>query len=215
MWLARDEDSVTTGPHTLQRSVCKDSGRAALWPTLLVSECRRDRGGGTREVGTRQAGRQADRQADQQVDWQAGPAGGDGQAESCHLGRFSVLSGCSPQGSGFRGRSRAPCRPPSTVNSLAVLTGATGNASPAASCRGTWKVQAGFVVCERHTHRARVRGSPCVGTPVSEPQATSAPSTPPCRPAGLQSGCAEARLWDFGEETTAAMPVLMVINNHN
>lgn len=161
MWLARDEDSVTTGPHTLQRSVCKDSGRAALWPTLLVSECRRDRGGGTREVGTRQAGRQADRQADRQVDRQAGPAGGDGQAESCHLGRFSVLSGCSPQGGGFRGRSRAPCRPPSTVNSLAVLTGATGNASPAASCQGTWKVQAGFVVCERHTHRARVRGSPC------------------------------------------------------
>lgn len=80
MWLARDEDSVTTGPHTLQRSVCKDSGRAALWPTLLVSECRRDRGGGTREVGTRQAGRQADRQADRQVDRQAGPAGGDGQA---------------------------------------------------------------------------------------------------------------------------------------
>lgn len=76
MWLARDEDSVTTGPHTPQRSVCKDSGRAALWPTLLVSECRRDRGGGTREVGTRQAGRQADRQ----VDWQVGPAGGDGQA---------------------------------------------------------------------------------------------------------------------------------------
>lgn len=172
------------------------------------------RWGPGRRVG-RRVGRWIGRRDQQVGTGRRGRAGGDGQAESCHLGRFSVLSGCSPQGGGFRGRSRAPCRPPSTVNSLAVLTGATGNASPAASCWGTWKVQAGFVVCERHTHRARVRGSPCIGTPVSEPQATSAPSTPPCRPAGLQSGCAEARLWDFGEETTAAMPVLMVINNHN
>lgn len=126
MWSARDEDSVTTGPRALQRSACKDSGRAAMWPRLLVSECRRDGGGGTRQAGRGRRGTE--------------------KGKSCHLGRYLVLC-CrdAPQavprkGVGFEVVLCAPCGP----QSLAVLTGDTWNVPPAALCRGTWKVQAGL-----------------------------------------------------------------------
>lgn len=171
MWLARDQDSMTTGHSTLQRSACKDSGMAVMWPWLVV------------KCVEKKSGRRG-------WWWQAGwwRRGALGREKSCHVW-WNIQCcpccsiGCFPQGGGFLDHSSGPLVGDwSTLfNRLAVLIRDICNALPEVfNIGGRWKVQVGIIVCQHHTHACMCAdGSLHPGQTWSLPKMTFASSTPP------------------------------------